>query len=485
LNNIRPKENPVVVVGSGAGGLPAAVAIAESGRHVIVLERGDRYRPSMSRTDQYDFETKALPWTTGNEEWQGPMQVQRALGLGGTSLYFQGLMQMPPASVLADWGLAPQPLERTTREIERFIQIAGSEQPAHRLNPGSQKLLDTARKIGWRAREAPLAILSRAHDERPPCNYCGQCVFGCKPRDKGSVDNTWLPRAVKTGRVKILTNARVESIGLSSATRAGSVNFVTDNGHQRLELSALVVAAGTLETPYLLKASQQANAPSGIGNKHVGRNLRGSILYSHLVALPEATLGYAGPPIDILIDEFEQDGLLLCQGRNLGGITGPVSLAKLYARNFGAVGLRQWMRTYYEKIAVLAGFAETQGDFRFGIGNTKKKEFSLSMSDGDLKKVKELKKVIAIWGNNAQASVLMDSPVENASVSGAMLRGTCQLGPDEKKSAVTPEGLLRGYDNIVISDASILGAGLIAHPSLPLQVLGSLFGTRLAQRLLS
>lgn len=301
------------------------------------------------------------------------------------------------------------------------------------------------------------------------------CVFGCKPKDKGSVDNTWVPRALKTGNLEVISQAEVKRIVLKNEKEAGSVEYQKDGVFQSLSCSSVVVAAGSLESPYLLKNSRQKFAPNGIGNRHVGRNLLSSISLPMLVSTNQKN-GHSGIPIDLLIEDFLDEGILLVQGRNLGGITGPVSLAKFYARNFGPVGLRQWMRRHYQSVAVLTGFIDSDSSFNFGINNEPRKGFSIEIGNESRIKLKRVQDMLLKWARSANAQVLAQPSVDNARISGAMLRGTCRIGDNPEESAVDTRGKLHGYKNIYISDASLLGGGVIAHPSYTIQVLGRYFG---------
>ncbi len=475
-------NTPIAVIGSGHGGLPAACVLAEAGFSVVVLDRGTAYHTKNSHTDAYNFEKSPLPWEKGESEWSGPVEYQRAIGLGGSSLYFQGVSQLPPKNVTASWGLDSVEFERASQNVISFLKVTPGEQAAHPLNPVSSRLFEAGRKMGWDIARAPVAILSEPSAGRPACNYCGQCVFGCKPRDKGSVDNTWIPRLKKTGRAEIISSAYVKNILLSERDTVGAIEYEQKGQMHRIDVAACVLAAGPLETPFLLRKSKQALAPNGLGNASVGRYLTGSLLHSHIISLPDGHKGYAGVPIDLIVNEFEREGVVLCQGRNLAGITGPVSLAKFYASNFGAAGIKKWMKQHYEKVAVLAGFVEVESKYKNGIDMHGKKRFSVDTSSLE-NKLRLLQEKLFVWNKAAGGEELSSPNVSSALLSGAMLRGACRLGGDEETSALTDELLLRGYKNILVTDSSALPSGVVAHPSLPVQVLSYYAGQRFARRL--
>lgn len=475
---------PVAVIGAGAGGLPAAVALAEAGVSVVLIERGGEVSPTTYPTNRYDYEQSSSPWNATSDEWNGPVKIQRGTGLGGSTLYFQAVSHLPEESVLRAWGLPATVVRTLGREIIDYLKIAGEVQPAHPLNAVSSRLLETAAHLRWKARSAPVAILSRSHDGRPACNHCGLCVYGCRPGDKSSADRTWLPRLRRSKNHTILTNTRVDAIELESARRVKRLALSGPQGKYRLPVSALVLAAGALETPHLLKSSRQAYAPHGIGNRAVGRFLTGTLSHNLLIAVPQSSGGgQAGVPIDILVEEFVRQGILLCQSRNMAGILGPAAAAKYYARHPGNTDVRTWMRFYYPRLACLVGFAESSTGMEDGLLEPGKKTFHKAVRADDERITARMRRLLHDWGNSAAAELLSESRAAGNNMSGSMLRGTCRMGVDPETSAVTPDGRLRGYDNIVVSDASVLGRGLIADPSLSLQLLGLHFGRELSNRL--
>jgi choline dehydrogenase-like flavoprotein len=480
---MKNNTNPIAIVGSGPGGLAAAVALAEQGHQVVVIERGRAFDPAQSKANQFNYESVPVPWPTIKQEWTGSIDPVAAIGIGGSTLYFQGISYMPSDSVLVKWGLRLNDLKKIENTVTNFLNLAGKTQPFHPVNPVSTKLLEGAKDLHWNASPATLAILSRPHEGRPACNQCGLCTFGCMPGDKSSANNTWLPRLMKTGFAQIIKGTEVKKIMLSDQRTAKSL--LLDDGDRQYELpvKAVVLAAGVLETPYLLRNSKQQFAENGLGNNYVGRYLSGSLLYSMLVNFAGGTKGYAGVPIDIVVNQFLDEGIQLCQGRNLGGITGPTSLAKFYAKHYGPVGMREWVRNHYPSIAVIAGFAEFEGSKNDGLTHFPQKQFLLTPNEEGATKIKRIAKLLQIWNSASGGKALFVPTQEKTLPTGSMLRGTCKLGGSETEGAVKPDGGLYGYHNISIADASILGKGLIAHPSLPLQVLGFYFGQQLGNRL--
>ncbi len=211
------KQEPfdTVVVGSGAGGSFAAMALAEAGMSVLLLERGRRFDPSrdfpMSHPDWElrprafrDTESRAgdvsllledggpldpryarlrssaLPGDAPNGSLQrGPFRYQRVFGLGGTTLHYEGeAHRFPehafhPASAYGfgtDWPLAYADLAPYYERAERILGVAGDPanpfkpprgpfpSPPHRLSYASQRIARGAATLGWQLLPNSLAL---------------------------------------------------------------------------------------------------------------------------------------------------------------------------------------------------------------------------------------------------------------------------------------------------------------------------------------
>lgn len=487
IHTLNSQNPPVIVVGTGPGGLPIATIIAEAGYPVLLLEKGRDEHKSGFISSSLNFETQASPWTRHSHEWQGNLSLQRGVGVGGSSLYFQGVMHTPEDKIIHSWGVELNSFKKEKALLEQFLKLSGPVQPFHTLNNVSEHLLNSAHQLKWRASPSCAAILSQPLDERPSCIKCGLCVYGCVPGDKSTTYNTWLPRFLKTGRGRILENTEAVSLELTTRDRVSAVNIIERGKQKTLAARAVVLSAGTLETPYILMNSRQHLAKNGVGNHHVGRSLTTSIMYSQLVSCNDikgdASLGI---PIDLLIEEFKSEGVLLYQGRNLAGITGPISAAKFYLNKAGPVGLRAWMRQHYKTLAGLSGMAESSCKFEDGLVSGSGKSFYKSFNVNDSNMLNRIRELIHLWRKQSGAQFLAESKIDQDALLGSMLRGTCRLGSNEKFSAVSAlDGRLHGYKNLYVCDSSIIGPGLIADPSLTIQTLGVSFSHKIINHLAS
>jgi choline dehydrogenase-like flavoprotein len=241
----KNKKYDCIVIGSGPGGAPFAWRLASKGMNVLVLETGDRYDPHKDYPlDKNNWEERGFPYRKRLKHEFGKSQklgstysslrswnkasgklnpsderryykYQYVLGVGGTTLHFQGEAHRLHLSafrmkslfgVAEDWPVSYQDIEPYYSEVERILGVAGPEEipgrprsvsyplPPHKLSYASQVIGKGCKELGLELLPNSVAILSIPYRETPPCNYCNGCVWGCPRKDKGTVDVTFVPK---------------------------------------------------------------------------------------------------------------------------------------------------------------------------------------------------------------------------------------------------------------------------------------------------
>src|SRR5262249_6942372 len=128
---------------------------------------------------------------------------------------------------------------------------------------------------------ARLAILTKAHNGRLPCHYCGQCGRGCTTASNFSSSQVLLPPALATGRLTLITGAMAREILVGKDGKAEAVSYIdkATRTEKRIYAKAVVVAASACESARLLLNSKSALFPDGLANSSgtVGRYLTDSV----------------------------------------------------------------------------------------------------------------------------------------------------------------------------------------------------------------
>ncbi|HKH99129.1 MAG TPA: GMC family oxidoreductase [Candidatus Sulfotelmatobacter sp.] len=194
--------------------------------------------------------------------------------------------------IAIDWPIRYADLAPWYDHVEDFVGISGEalglpQLPDSRFLPPME--LNCAEKV---VREAMAkhfgservltigrcAILTRDHNGRAACHYCGPCERGCITRSYFSSVNATLPAAEKTGRMTLRPFSIVHSVNFDARTRrAAGVRVIDARTSAALEFRAKIIflCASALESVRILFNSSTPGFPNGLGNSsgELGHNL--------------------------------------------------------------------------------------------------------------------------------------------------------------------------------------------------------------------
>ncbi|MGH6691356.1 MAG: GMC family oxidoreductase N-terminal domain-containing protein, partial [Gammaproteobacteria bacterium] len=144
------------------------------------------------------------------------------------------------------------------------------------------------------------------------CRGSGECFTGCRSRAKQSVDISYVPAALRGG-ASVLTSLRVERIRAEGRRALGVEGrvvapFSGRPSHRfRVDARAVVLAAGCVATPVLLKKSGDLANRSG----QVGRNLQFHPGVGVMGVFPERVDPHFGATQGYQSTQFLRDGFKL------------------------------------------------------------------------------------------------------------------------------------------------------------------------------
>lgn len=248
-----------IVIGSGAGGAFAARALARAGMETLIVEEGERWTVERIRAT-HPLQRFASAYRDGGATialGRPPIALPLGRAVGGTTLINSGTCYRPPADVASAWhadhGLAlaePEALAARLDDVEATIGVARAEMDV--LGRNGRLTLQGAAALGWES--APLRRNATG------CRGACQCAIGCPNNAKGGVHLNALPQACEAG-ARILSGLRVERV-LTERGRASGVEARREDG-TRVLISAprVVVAAGAIMTPPLLRRSGLGGHP--------------------------------------------------------------------------------------------------------------------------------------------------------------------------------------------------------------------------------
>lgn len=178
----------------------------------------------------------------------------------------------------ADWAISYADLAPYYDRVENFIGVSGATEgfaqfpdgvflPAMPLNCAEAIFTAACRSMGWPTTHRRLAQLTRLHNQRPPCHYCGNCVNGCDVGAMFSTVSTTLPPALKTGNLEVRTDSVAARVRMNDENRAQGVTYVERFTGKTVDVDAkyVVLAASTLENTRLLLLSEKGGLANSSG----------------------------------------------------------------------------------------------------------------------------------------------------------------------------------------------------------------------------
>jgi choline dehydrogenase-like flavoprotein len=537
----------VVVVGSGAGGSAATFGLCRRGLRVLLLEAGPRFEPAVDYPlDASDWEVRGLSPKPGSEgryvyaldqpllgeeptlrSWnrvagvsnrQTTRQVigyEHVRGVGGTTLHFTGEShRLHPESfrmrsrfgVAADWPLTYAGLEPYYCQAEELIGVAGPPDqgarwrsrpfplPPHPLSWAAQTLGRGAAALGltWQANSR--AALSRPYHGRADCNYCGGCVRGCPRGDKGSADVTFLPAAMATGRCELRPDSPVIRIEAGPDDRIAAVLVARPGGAvERIATPRLVLAAGAVETPRLLLASDNLANESG----EVGRNFTETLMAFVSALHPEPQHGRRGLPDDAIAWDYNAPDAIPgviggCRFYNATGENAPAGLLGYASR-----AVPGWGRAHHKAMRDAFGRALMVGSIGESLANPGNRisldpverdaagvplaRISARLEEQDVARLRFMAKTATdiLVASGATDIFELYTSWDRFVVSHAL--GTCRMGDSPQSSVVDAGCRSHRWQNLFIADASVLpSSGGGEAPTLTIAALALRMTDRLA-----
>ncbi|HEX7051848.1 MAG TPA: GMC family oxidoreductase [Longimicrobiales bacterium] len=309
---IRPRRPvyDVCIVGSGAGGGMAAYMLTKAGANVVMLEAGPLWfstedsamlkwpyespRRGASTPErpfgEFDgciggWEIDGEPYTTAPGEtfnwWRARMLGGRTNHWGRISLRF-GPYDFKRKSIDGlgdDWPISYDDLKPYYDEVDRLIGVFGApidlpnEPDGIFLPPPKPRcyellIRDACERLDIPCVPSRLSILTRPHNGRPACHYCGQCGRGCSVNANFSSPEVLIRPALATGRLKVIPNAMAREVTIDERGNATGVAYI-DKGtgaDAHVRANIVVLAASACESARLLLNSKSSLFPQGLAN---------------------------------------------------------------------------------------------------------------------------------------------------------------------------------------------------------------------------
>jgi choline dehydrogenase-like flavoprotein len=507
----------VIIVGSGAGGGVAAGVLAETGKKVLLLERGRELsfeeigRDHLRNQRLSTYGHNAGPNIEGHPRTledgrtirphEGGYQNNAACVGSGTRVYagqawrfmpqdfrMASVYGVPEGSSLADWVISYEDVLPYYEKVEWEIGVCGDHQtmshlpqydkpypmPALPLSSKSAIHLNGLHSLGWQNLRVPRLINSVPYNDRPACIYCQHCVgFACPVDAKNGTQNTMIPRALKSGNCILQTEAMVSKLATDANGRIIGVHIITADGQTAIKTAEVVIlSGGAIETARVLFNSATVQEPNGIGNNsdQLGRHLQGHYY-------PGATGLFAqdmydegiGPGATVATCEFNHDNNGIIGG---GMLTDEDILLPIimWNRNYPpdvprwGLAAKQFMRENYRRVNDVKGPVQEipHPDGRVTV-NPKVTDrygipvahFSGTTHSETVRTSEFMFERAKEWLQASGAIKIWGTAPKLYLSAGQHQAGTCRMGDDPATSVVDAWSKVHGHDNLFVADGSV------------------------------
>lgn len=539
-----------VVVGSGAGGGMAAWVLASKGLRVLMLEAGRHYDP-YEETSMFGAARDAPLRGAGTPDkefgyydatvdggWQVPGEPYsnapgsdfmwwRSRMLGGrTNHWARNSFRMGPYDFKprtrdglgVDWPIEYDDLAPWYDKTEAIVGVYGrndglenhpDSSPGVLHQPPVPRIGELLIQAGCHNLDIPCvparrAVLTRPIGDRSACFYATSCGRGCSIGAAFQTTTSFLPMALATGNLTIMTNAMVYEVRLDHKGKAEGVNYIDKNTGKDEAASGrtVILAASAGETARIMLNSKSTSFPDGAGNSsgQVGRNLMdtvGAAMSAQFPLLENRPSynedGAMGLHLYIpfwLYQEQARGQLDFPRGYHyeLGasGRRQPSLGLGQVARFAGSYGrkLKEDMRRYYgsflsftcrgEMIPNADSYCEIDPESkdRWGIPTLR---FHYKWSENEYRMVahfqKTTKEIIERLGGKTQSGDV--PPPEAISKGGQIIHevGTTRMGADADSSVTNQYGQSWDIDNLFITDGGVFASKAHKNPTLTIMAL--------------
>ena len=497
----------VIVIGAGAGGGVAACVLAEAGRRVLLVERGEALRRAdLPRDHQRNarvftgLERQVDPPVLGNPRFVGDVAVlptepswnNNAMTVGGgTRVYGAQAWRFSPedfrmgstyGAPFEDWPIAYDDVAPFYDRVEWEMGVCGPAEPRPydgarqrgypmppiAPNASEPVLARGAEALGISAAAVPLLINSVPYGGRPACIRCGTCAgFACHADAKTGSHNTTIVRAVASGRCDLLTGIAATRLVTSGSAVVGAE---LARAGRRLTVRArhVVVSAGAIETARLLLAS-------GVGTAHdqVGRHLQGHVYAGAVGVFDDQVQDCVGPGPSISTTDFRHHndgilggGILACEFVPIPieaytklsaagvvpawGEAGVDALREAYTRTQFVVGPVQEVPAAASRVTLEPSVSDANGMPAVRL-------LADAPEPNDMRAAEFLGQRAEEWlrASGARTATPLRWALSRGPSAGQHQAGTCRMGTDPRTSVTDTWGRVWGHDGVTVADGSL------------------------------
>jgi gluconate 2-dehydrogenase alpha chain len=548
------KKTDVVIVGLGAVGGTAALPLTQAGLEVIGIEAGTWLTARDFAPDELRNNFRGWPQSAQKANGEVPTHRPNASAaysprlpihpmmnaVGGTSVHYwaqswrlnpwdfkvvsvttrrYGMSRIPKGATVEDWSFGLEELEPYYDKVEYELGVSGQagniqgkidergnvfEGPRTREYPMpplrgtdfTELMAKTAGKLGWHPFPGPAAINSQGYDDRPGCMYHGFCSRGgCPVSAKNSTAVSTIPKAVATGRLRVVTLATVTNVAVDEKNGRTTGVIYIKGGQEYFQPADVVLLAGyTYENVRLLLLSKSKVFPNGLSNNggQVGKHYFSHNQLSTVTALFPFDINnwYGLPAQGIAVDDwaddnFDHSGLDFIGGGNLWVYSDrrPISAASMITfskaprwgsawKSFIKENADRWNLAYIQKTTLPYedNYLDLDPTVKDALGQPVCR-ITADFKENEKKVGAFMQDKMGQWFMEAGAIAVEKGPPGTMGPSTHAYGGT-RMGDNRETNVVNRWGFSYEVPNLGVLGASVMGTSGAHNPTLTAQALG-------------
>jgi choline dehydrogenase-like flavoprotein len=294
----------IIIIGTGAGGGTLVHALRDSGKNILVLERGtylprekenwdsievfhhDRYHTKevWKTNDEKDFHPQTGYWVGGNTKVYGAALFRLR------EKNFEGVTHVDGTT--PEWPVRYNDLEPYYTEAEKLYNVHGKmgedptepfrsneyPNPAISHEPRIQEIHDELVAKGYHPFRLPIGVRLNESDKlNSPCIRCDTCDgFPCMIHAKADADINCVRPSLSDSKITLMTEVKATKL-ITDASGKTVISVEAERGDEKFSFRGdiFVVAAGAVNSAVLLLRSANDTNPDGLANSSgmVGRHL--------------------------------------------------------------------------------------------------------------------------------------------------------------------------------------------------------------------
>lgn len=468
----------VIIIGSGAGGAAAAYQLVQSGRSVLVLERGlplpkDGSTQSVDKVLKQGIFQNRDPWADKDGRTIVPPLEFANVG-GKTKWYGAALLRFSPREFGADpahqcppWPITYDDLAPYYEEAERLLGLRHFpvEADLQRIVAGLKK-----RDRAWENYPMPLGATADILDYPEEAKHFD--AFASAKGVKADAETCFLDRIKQRPNFELLSGKGVRALLSSAEAKTKAAGVECDDG-TRYMAQHVVLAGGALNSPrllagYCLSQGLDRALPS---YRMIGRNYK-THLNSALVTLsPSRKTDIIRKTLLLVSEKFPHSSV-----QNTGWLDGDIVKTQLpavvphwFAALFARHAYGFWVTT--EDGSHPDNRVYANGDGRPHLDFDRDRIAPAEYEHRRL--LKTLKRELLSLG---YLPYVKRMPVEITSHA----CGTLAAGHDPRSSVVDANGKVHGLENVYVADGSVLTRSARVNPALTIYSWGLRLGAHIA-----